>query len=210
MSEFQPSPEAELPYDTALDEFFGVLDNNAASETHLRTSLAGLFSVAAGNGVHAATYINNWSERHAYDARGIVADSDLYADTQPGEASEADVLNKKLALLGDVGAFFMASPYSLLSDEQKEGLMYRVGAFFEVRNRSRALADTFGAALAPYVAHEIDMIELYNDQNDRHNPDRENRIARGRFVLRIANRVPYLRNDIGWALSKGLRRARTN
>lgn len=210
MSEFARDPEAQTPYDAALGGFFDMLERNAASEVHIKAALADLLGAAAGNNVNAQTYIDNWSGRHAYDGRGIFADTQGYIDESNDAPETDDVLDKKLSLLGDVGAFLIASKHSLLENEQKEALMYRVGAFFDKRGRYYELASRFGAAVAPYVAHDIDMIEMHSERGDYESAERKTLIKRGRFVLRTVDRPPYLHGAVGRVLSSGLRRARRN
>jgi hypothetical protein len=212
MSEFAREPEAKTPYDAAIDGFFGLLDRNAASEMSIRMALANLLAATSGNGIDHNVYLDNWSQRHTYDARGILVDNDGYDDDRSGtEGHETtELISRKLAFLADVGAFLIASPHSLLTNGQKESLMYKVGAFFDQQKRHYELADTFGTAIAPYVAHDIDMIEFASHNGDFTSDDRMARIARGRFVIRIVDRPPYMRGSTGRVLSGGLRRAARN
>lgn len=211
MTEFAQGHEAHTPHDAAIDGFFNLLKRNAASETQLKMALAELLGATTGNGINHSVYLHNWSERHSYDVHGIVVDNQGYIEE--GDSSDAEtpeVLDKKLALLGEVSAFLIASHHSLLNESQKETLMYRVGAFFDARDRHYELADRFGAAVAPYMAHDIDMIEMAGEQGDYESADRAVRIRRGRFVLRTVDRPPYMHAQVGRVMSRGLRRARRN
>lgn len=192
MSETAREPEAKTPFETSIDEFYKMVRNDAASGTQIAAVTSIIVQQATLPGFDAQRRIDNWADRHQYDSEGIVMDS--------VETSEEIILTRKTDLVCDMTAFLVGSDHSFLSDDQKEALISRATRFLEGQKLGDVADELLGAAIAPYIAHTIDMAEMA-DTRDPH------RWAAGRFVLDVLGKHDLLPKRKRRALQKGLRAA---
>lgn len=207
MSEFPESPE-KTPYERSVDNFFGMLRNSSVSQSGIKIAVAGLLDHATSPVVDRQKYLDNWAERYEFDIDGILVDAGGPAEIdENGRAYEDDndyILVQKIRLLSDIAAFVVGSEYSTLSETQKGGFLDRVDTYldrhwpeFDDKALARSLRYAVGEAMAPYVALDAERAGM----GDR----REDRLARGTFVLRALDRRGLVRNDQRRGLARTLR-----
>lgn len=212
MPERPRKPEAKTPLDTAVDAFFEMARQKTSGETHIRFILAALLTEGTTKDCPRQKYIDNWSSRFAYDIDGTL----MYVGTVDNESTEDDddvpesevtndkalaeeVFTRRIEMVTDVTAFFVASQYSTLERGQKRAMLDHAEVFLSGKGLEGELQERLGNAVAPYVANEIDLV-LMGD-------DREHRVARGRAVLDIMDRSALMHNGRRADFARRLRRA---
>lgn len=180
MSEFNRETNTPSAYETALADFFALLNRGAASESTIRLSLGVLFQHSVQTTPqHLEKLLAGLSERFTYDTEGILL-------TGPAnEGDPDDVQSQKAQLLGAVTGLLVASEYSMLTFNQRDSLLCQATDLAE--NLGTAGLDLLGEDMLMHIGREAELAELFADRE---------RSRRGRFVLDIVHKYGLINNKI--------------
>jgi hypothetical protein len=192
MSELAHDPEAKTPFEASVEDFYAMLANDSASPTHISVATGELLDRSTEDTFNRERRIEGWATRYHYDSEGILANG--------AETNEDIMLTQRVGLVCDVTAFLVASEHSMLSDRQKADLLKRADNYLDANGLADVEEDLLGTAIAPYIAHTIDMAELAGV------PDPA-RWQSGRFVLDIMGKQNLLPKHLRKTYTRSLRAA---